>query len=358
MQDDDLLVDTPDALQSLCERLMGSSWLTVDTEFMREKTYYSRLCLVQVASEKEVACIDPLSIDDLSIFFELLHNRKILKVFHSATQDMEILMQESGQLPGPIFDTQVAAALLGQGDQIGYAALVKELLDIELDKSQTRTNWARRPLSTAQLKYAADDVRFLREVFLQQKSRLEEEGRLDWLREDCEKLEQEQKYQLLPEALLKRVKGQYRLPQAQRAIVQELAILREALAQKKNLPRKWILPDQAVLDIAQSDPNSIEDIQHISTLSQGQFKSYGEDILRQVVGARKRSSQTIPPYEGRLPPEQVRRVSDIQQKLRVYATNNDIHSGLLASRREIEQWVRAGEEVPLLSGWRYKLVGI
>jgi len=359
MAEEYLLINTADALQSLCERLSSCDWLAIDTEFMREKTYYSQLCLIQVASENEVACIDPLSFDDLSAFFTLMNNRKILKIFHAATQDMEILMQYSGKLPGPIFDSQIAAALLGQGDQIGYAALVDKLLQIKLDKSQTRTNWAKRPLSTAQLKYAANDVLYLREVFLKQRDQLKKQGRLDWLWEECAKLEEEQKYQLPPPALLKRVKGQHRLPQAIRAIVQELAIWRESKAQKKNLPRKWVLSDQSVLDIAQSDARSLEEIQSISSLSPGQIRSYQGDLLKQLETGRNLPENSWPEtqHSGKLPPEQATQVRDIQEQLHVIATENDINATLLASRREIELWVQTGKEISLTSGWRYELAG-
>jgi len=353
------LITTPDTLHSLCERLSSCEWLTIDTEFMREKTYYSQLCLIQVASENDVACIDPLCIDDLSPFFALLHNRSILKIFHAATQDMEILMQYSGQLPGPVFDTQIAAALLGQGDQTGYAALVEKLLGIELDKSQTRTNWAKRPLSAAQLKYAADDVRFLRQVFHKQKETLKKLERFDWQAEECAKLEEEQKYKLLPHALLKRVNGQHRLSQAIRAIIQELAIWRENIAQKKDLPRKWILSDQAILDIAQSNANSEEEIQSIPTLSPGQVKSYKGDLLNRIETGRNLPESSWPEtqHSGKLPPEQAARVRDIQEQLRTIATENNINATLLASRREIEQWVQSGEKTSLTTGWRHELVG-
>ncbi len=359
MPEDYPLINTPNTLRSLCERLSSCEWLTIDTEFMREKTYYSRLCLIQVASENHVACIDPLSIADLSAFFTLLHDRKILKIFHAASQDMEILMQYSGQLPGPVFDSQIAAALLGQGDQIGYAALVDKLLGVGLDKSQTRTNWAKRPLSNAQLKYAADDVRFLRQVFLQQKEALKKLGRLDWLWEESAKLEEEQKYKLLPHALLKRVKGQHRQPQVIRAIIQELAIWRESIAQKKDLPRKWILSDQAILDIAQSDAKTVKEIQSIATLSPGQLKSYAEDLLRQIETGRRIPEDRWPAAQqsGKLPVEQTTRVRDIQERLRAVATENNINATLLASRREIEQWVQTGEKMPLMTGWRHELAG-
>lgn len=352
-------VNTPDALYALCRRLSGSDWLTIDTEFMREKTYYPQLCLVQVASEQEVACIDPLGIDDLSPFFGLLQDRGILKIFHAATQDMEILLQYSGRLPGPIFDTQIGAALLGQDEQIGYAALVEKLLGIGLDKSQTRTNWAKRPLSAAQLEYAANDVRFLREVYLRQKNKLEKLARLDWLWEECAKLEDEQKYTLQSSALLKRVKGQHNRPPAERAIIQELAIWREAIAREKDLPRKWVLSDQTILDLAQSDANSLEEIQAIRTISPGQARAYAHDLLKRLNTGRDIPQSAWPEtiHRGKLPPEQTSRIRGIQEQLRSVAKTNNINPTLLASRSEIEQWVQTGREISLMSGWRYELAG-
>ncbi len=359
MPDNDHLIDTQDALQSLCKHLSSCQWLAIDTEFMREKTYYPQLCLVQVASENTLACIDALSLDDLSAFFSLLHNQSILKIFHAATQDIEILLQYSGHLPAPVFDTQIAAALLGQGDQIGYAALVDKLLGIELDKSQTRTNWTQRPLSSAQLEYAANDVRFLRQLFIKQEKTLKKLQRLDWQREECAKLEDPEKYKLSPQALLKRVKGQHRLPQAIRAVIQELAIWREDIAQQKDLPRKWILSDQAILDLAQSDANSLKEIQNIPSLSRKQVKSYQEDLLRQLEIGHRLPESRWPEiqYKEKLPPEQAIRVREIQEQLRKIATENNINASLLASRREIEQWVQTGEKMPFLTGWRHALAG-
>ncbi len=179
-----LFVERAEQLHEVCARLAQSEWLTVDTEFLREKTYYPQLCLVQIASANEVACIDPLRVTDLDPLIALFSNPNILKIFHAARQDMEMFWHSQRMLPAPLFDTQVAAPLLGYSEQMGYATLVKERLGIDIDKSETRTDWSRRPLTTSQLDYAAADVRHLAELFPKMRDELNQRGRLEWLAED------------------------------------------------------------------------------------------------------------------------------------------------------------------------------
>ena len=232
-------IETPADLSALCEQLKRSDWLTLDTEFIREETYYPQLCLIQVATDDVVACIDPLAIDDLSPLMEVFYDPAITKVLHSARQDLEIFQNLRGRPPENIFDTQIAATLLGQGDQIGYGNLAKAMLGVELDKAHSRTDWAKRPLSPEQLDYAADDVRYLRDIYKQQIQQLQEMGRLQWLDEDFAQLSNPALYEPPIADAWKRLKGLNRLKGVQLAIVRELAQWREELAKERNLPRRW-----------------------------------------------------------------------------------------------------------------------
>ncbi|HEY3488340.1 MAG TPA: ribonuclease D, partial [Gammaproteobacteria bacterium] len=193
------------ALERLCTELANNPWLVVDTEFIREKNYYPKLCLVQIGNGDTLACIDTLAVKDLTPLCELLADPRCIKVFHAAGQDLEIFYYLTGAVPQPIFDTQLAAAFLGHGEQIGYANLVKTLLDVQLDKSHTRTDWSRRPLSSGQIEYALDDVRYLRDIYLHLRQALVQAGRLEWADEDSKALTAVERYRPDPEGAWQRI---------------------------------------------------------------------------------------------------------------------------------------------------------
>ncbi|HIP53069.1 MAG TPA: ribonuclease D, partial [Chromatiales bacterium] len=207
----ELYIDTQEGLTALCAELGDSRWLAVDTEFLRERTYYPQLCLVQVASEEIAACIDPLTIDDLSPLRDLLLNPDTLKVFHAARQDLEILFQLWEAVPAPVFDTQIAATLLGLGDQTGYANVVEQVLKVTLAKEHSRTDWTRRPLLEEQRRYALDDVIYLGRLYQEMHARLENLGRTHWLREDFNALVDPALYRIQPESMWQRIRGRQRL---------------------------------------------------------------------------------------------------------------------------------------------------
>ncbi len=353
------LIDTADALQQLCQRLATKQWFAIDTEFLREKTYYPKLCLIQVASDEEIACIDPLAIDDLTHLKTLLANTAVTKVFHSASQDMEALLYTLGQTPTPIFDTQIAAGLLGQGDQTGYAALVEKLLQVQLPKSQTRTDWSRRPLSPEQLRYAADDVRYLRQIYPLQMTQLAQQNRLDWVREDCAMLEDPKKYQPQASTVLRRVKGQHLLPIRQRATIRELALWREQQAEKRNLPRKWVLSDNAVLALAQNPPATADDLRNIDNLPSKTASRHGNELLTIIHDSLSLDdaeiARRIP--QKKLTPEETGKVKAVQKILAEIAQAENINPSLIASRKDIEHLIQIGNNIPLMRGWRYELAG-
>jgi ribonuclease D len=226
-------IDTSAALTVVCAQLRGNPWLILDTEFLREKTYYPKLCLLQVATPDLIACIDPLALEDLTPLLDVIYDEGIMKVLHAARQDMEIFFHLRNALPAPVFDTQIAALLLGYPDQIGYGNLVKETLGIELDKLHSRTDWSRRPLSDEQIRYAAEDVFYLAQVYRHLVEKLTGLGRLDWLSEDFARLTQVELYSNDPEQAWLKVRGSNRLRGPSLAVLQALAQWRETVARDR-----------------------------------------------------------------------------------------------------------------------------
>ncbi len=355
-----LYIDNPAELQTLCQRLRGSSWLALDTEFLREKSYFPRLCLLQVASEDLVACIDPLQLPDLESLLELIYDPAITKVLHSARQDMEIFYHLRGALPGPLFDTQIAAALLGYGDQVGYGALVREMLGVELAKSHTRADWSLRPLEPEQLRYAVDDVRYLRDIYREQLRMLEEAGRTGWLTEDFARLEDPATYRNRPEDAWSRIRGRQQLRGAQLAVLQALAAWREEQAVERDRPRKWLLRDDVLLELARRQPKDHQALNRIRGLEEGARRRWGSELIALIREARERPREQWPQEEKRpqLSLEQEGLVDALMALLRLVASENRISPASLASRRELERIVCGERDSPVLQGWRRELCGV
>ena len=287
-------IDTAAGLAAFCSRLSAVDWFALDTEFLREKTYYPKLCLLQIATTDEVACIDPLALDDLGPLLAVLADPRITKVMHSCRQDMEIFYQLAGRAPAPVFDTQVAAPLLGYADQIGYANLVKEIAGVALDKLHTRADWSVRPLTQAQIRYAADDVIYLVDIYRRIVARLQELGRLDWLAEDFRQLSEAGLYDMAPASAWLKVKGAHRLKGASLSILQSLAQWREETARSKDRPRGWLLRDDAMLDIARHKPDTPEALKAIRGLSDSLLNRSGEELLGIVEQAIARKPSPFP----------------------------------------------------------------
>jgi len=355
----DLYINSTRELQQLCVRLQQHDWLTLDTEFIREKTYRPRLCLIQVANPEVVACIDPLAIDDLTPLLDILYDPKLTKVLHAARQDLEIFFELRGHLPQPIFDTQIAATLLGQGDQIGYAALVMDELGIALDKGHARTDWCQRPLDAAQLLYAADDVRHLREVYLRQYQRLETMGRLTWLEEDFNTLTDPQLYRNPPELAWQRIKGTNRLRGVQLAVLQQLAAWREERARQLDKPRRWIVGDDQLLDMSRLMPLDITQLDRLRGLEEGTKRRYAEEWFKVISEANQMPRERWPVVqEGpRLESSQEPIVDALMALLREYCDEAQVTPAAVASRRDLERLVLGDSEIPLLHGWRAAIAG-
>lgn len=355
----DIFVNTEEGLAELCDRLKGQRVLALDTEFLREKTYHAQLCLLQVAGTDVVACVDPLAIENIDPLLDIIYDPGIIKVMHSARQDMEILFDLRGELPRPLFDTQIAATLMGFGEQVGYANLVKGMLGIELDKLHTRTDWTQRPLDTEQLKYAADDVRYLFKIYHQQVEALTSKGRQAWLQEDFEELTSIETYAPPPDTLWKRVKGKQRLKGVQLAILRDLAIWREERAMKINRPRRWVLKDDVMVDIARFAPRDVAGLEKIRGLESKTIQNQGESLLGVITQAKESAKDTWPrlPQGQRLTPEQDVLVDVLMAVVRKRGAEQEVSPALLASRKDLEAVVLGQTDVHLLHGWRAELAG-
>lgn len=249
-------IQTAAELDALIEELKGSKFICIDTEFLREKTYFAKLCLIQVNNGDVSAIVDPLAIDDIKPFGVLLADHTITKVFHAGSQDIAILYHATGIMPSPVFDTQVAAALLGYPLQVGYGPLVRSMCGVRLAKADSYTDWARRPLSDNQVKYALDDVAYLPQMYEHMKASLSKKGRLEWLDADFKELTNPAKYDNEPREMWRRVKRVSSLSRQQLAIAREIAAWREQEAVKRNVPRKWVLSDEAIIEITRKAPST------------------------------------------------------------------------------------------------------
>ncbi len=352
-------VDTPQALKALCRELQSAKVIAVDTEFIREKTYYAKLCLIQVASDSVTACVDPIALDNLDELMAVLYSPDKLKLFHAAWQDLEIFYDQWERIPTPIFDTQIAAALLGFSDQIGYANLVAQLLDIQLDKTAVRTDWAQRPLSPQQLAYAADDVNYLLELYPLVLQRLRELGRDSWLDEDFTSLTESNGYAKPADTAWQRISGHGRLKPRQLAALQRLATWRELQARQRNKPRKWILSDDLLLMLAKHLPSDKEKLSKVRGLPERILNQAGNDIIAAIKDALDLANDALPTVsqKQRLTTEQECLTDTLMAYLRLLAQENQISPASLSSRKEIEKMVRGERDIPLLHGWRKHLAG-
>ncbi|NOQ94949.1 MAG: ribonuclease D, partial [Methylophaga sp.] len=287
-------IDTEVELISFCQTIADATWMTVDTEFLREKTYSPQLCLIQVATDEHIACIDPLAIPDLTPILDLIYNPDITVVFHAARQDLELLYMIRGNLPTNVFDTQIAATVLGYGDQIGYGNLVKQCINVDLDKAHSRTDWTKRPLDPAQIEYAADDVRYLRDVYKLLTKQLTDKNRTHWLDEDFAILTSTDTYKSDPDNIWRKVKGFGRLKGLQLAILQRLAAWREQRAIKSNRPRRWIVKDDILLDLAKLGPESIDKFSMIRGLEANTISRHGDALLAEIKQAKTLDKEQWP----------------------------------------------------------------
>lgn len=346
-------------LEAFARRAASSSVLAIDTEFLREKTYYANLCLLQLATDTEVAVVDPFAVDDLKVLVPLLEDPSIVKLFHAAGQDLEILYRELGVLPSPVFDTQVAATLLGHTQQIGYGPLVHSLCGVNLKKSDSFTDWSRRPLSDSQLAYAADDVIYLPKMYRIMRERLEAKGRLGWLDNDFAALSDPANYVSDAGERFKRLKRVGQLNRQQLSAAREVACWRELTAQQRDLPRKWVLTDEQIVEACRREARTIDEL----FMVRGVREKLGTRDARVVVAALVRgldaAPDTWPELDKSLKSEpNVDAELDLMEALvRLRAKENDIAMQTLASHSELCRVARGYRDVDVLRGWRRALIG-
>jgi ribonuclease D len=355
------MIDDPAALAAFCARLASADFITVDTEFMRERTYWPQLCLVQVAGPEEAACVDPLADGmDLKPLLERLYDPRQLKVFHAARQDLEIFFHMTGDVPKPLFDTQVAGMVCGYGEAASYETLAGQLAGARIDKSARFTDWAARPLSQRQLEYALADVTHLRKVYAALARRLTATGRAPWLGEEMAVLMDPATYRLDPEESWKRFKPRAAKPRYL-AVLKEVAAWREREAQKRDLPRNRVLRDESVVDIAAHPPATPEELARLRGLSRGFVEGrMGQDLLTAIQRGLKLPESEIPHLEpvpdtpGGLAPT----VELLKVLLKMKSEAAGVAQKLVASTADLERIAADDEaDVPALRGWRRQLFG-
>lgn len=356
-----MYIDNTQSLEEVLPALAAAPVLALDTEFMREKTYYARLCLLQIGTADDVYVIDTIALaDDLPLLAPVLASPHSVKVFHAGSQDVEILLRATGAAPAPVFDTQIAATLAGFPTQVGYAQLVKDLVDVTIDKADTFTDWAKRPLSEAQLIYAAEDVRHLPRVYEILRERLTREGRLAWLADDFERLADPETYSASPRQQYLRVKRASTLDRRGLAVLREVAEWRELEAQRADIPKRWLVADESLVEIARRRPKSPAELRAIRGVSERVGSRSSVSLIEAIRRGESVPEQDLPrlPKRSRIPRDAQPIADMLSAVLRVRAREHDIAPTLLASRDELERFA-AGEYEghPLMAGWRHSIVG-
>ena len=347
-------------LADVCRRMAKHPFITVDTEFLRETTYYPLLCVAQMASAEEAVVVDALAADiDLSPFYALMADEKVMKVFHAARQDIEIVWHEAELIPHPIFDTQVAAMVLGYGDSISYDQLVQRITGDTLDKSHRFTDWTRRPLSDAQLRYAISDVTHLRDVYLKLVEDLRLRGRVDWVEDEMRILTSPETYRMEPENAWQRLKTRVRKPK-ELAVLIEVAAWREREAQSRDVPRSRVLKDEVIADIAVHAPTNPDKLKNLRSLPKGFERSrWGDAIVAAVSRGLARDPKTLPlPARTQPVANGTAVVELLKVLLRMVSERHHVAAKVIATVDDLER-IAADDaaDVPALTGWRRELFG-
>ena len=355
-----MFISNRESFRAFIERASSSSFLAIDTEFLREKTYYAKLCLLQIATENEVAIIDPFKVGSLTPLAVLFEDEAIVKVFHACDQDIEILYHEIGVAPKPLFDTQVAAALLGHPKQVGYGALVHSICGVTLKKADSFTDWSVRPLSDSQIKYAADDVIYLAKMYGPIVEKLEKAGRLSWLKHDFDELCDPARFTVDPRKRFRHLKRGNQLTRKQLSAAREMAARREQRAESRNLPRKWVMTDEQIVEICKRESRTIDDL----FLVRGVREKLSTRDAREVV-ALLCKGMGLPedewPTTGRS--DRSERNVDVEvglmgALLHLRAREAGVAPQAIASTSDLAALARGHkEDNELLRGWKYELVG-
>ena len=355
-----VITSTQDLIEA-CARLASHDYVAVDTEFMREQTFWPDLCLIQLAGPDTEVIVDPMAPGiDLKPFYDLMSEKRVVKVFHAARQDIEIVYSEAGLIPIPVFDTQIAAMVCGFGESVSYVNLVKKVTGRDLDKSSRFTDWSRRPLSEKQLVYAIGDVTHLRDIYLHLKKELETTNRASWLDEEMAELTAPSTYESHPENAWQRLKMRVKNRKSL-AVLIELAAWRERLAQAQDVPRGRILRDEALYDIANQAPTTPEQLSELRTLSEGFARSQrAKEIIEAVKRGLSRDMKTVPPLSNNQPmsAEATATTELLKVLLKASAARHRVAPRLIADTSELERIANeADPDVPALKGWRRQLFG-
>ena len=354
-----MYITTQDQLERFCQDAADSAAIAVDTEFIRERTFFPQLCLVQVATHELSATIDPLALGSLQPLAALMSNPQVVKVMHACAQDLEVLNDALGFVPAPVFDTQLAASFLGMRLQVGYAALVDSYTGVHLPKAESLTDWSKRPLDAEQLRYAEDDVRFLPDIYDTMMTQLVARKRMGWLEPEMAELTDPARYVRDPREAYLHLKRSGKFTRRQLAISREVCAWRDEVAAKRNLPRRWILSDELVVETCKRAPKSVESLRRI----RGTDQLSKEDTARLVDAVRR----GVACPTDKLPPIQHRRqrtsiesdgVLDLMYAvLRIVSDANGIAPQLVATREDLLDFAQGREDARLAKGWRYDLAG-
>lgn len=354
-----MYISTNEDLTAFCNRARAFSAIAIDTEFLREKTYHAKLCLVQVATPDECVVIDPLAIDDLGPLAELMTDDGTLKVFHACSQDMEVLCHALGSVPAPIFDTQVAAGFLGERAQCSYHNLVSTFCGVSLPKTESLTDWSRRPLSPKQIEYALDDVRYLIDAYRVIESKLHSLGRTAWVRDEIRPLADPAHYRSDPRAAFKRVKRVNACTRRQLAVARELASWREQRAETRDIPRKWVMSDEVLLALCKRAPQTVEDFRAVRGTEQ--LSARDVEVALDAIARGRRCPQENLPSIGRAhraPAPELESVIDLMYALiRLVSERSGVATSLIISRDGLLDYIEHPERSSLREGWRFELVG-
>ena len=353
-----ILLETPAQLAEAKTAWASKTILGIDTEFVRERTYRAELGLVQISDGETAWLLDPIAAKDLEALRWLLTQPDILKVLHSCSEDLEVLLNSVGVLPQPLVDTQIACAMLGQPLQMGYHSACEWLLNVPIDKEQTRSNWCKRPLSERQLHYAAMDVVLLPEMLELLRTRLEDLGRWSWLEEDVARMQRNAQLTVAPEEAYLRFNGGGRLDDPSLRVLRALACWREQTAIDRNLARGFVIPDSALVQMAKAKPASIGDLRNIDGIHPRALKRNQQALLQLISGADSDRSPLT--RHEQLSDVQRRKINEMRKLVQAKAQQLGVEPALLASRRELEKLIRAngnGEPVPeRFTGWRKAVI--
>jgi ribonuclease D len=347
-------IDRSDQLPALARSLESQQWIGVDTEFLRERTFFPKLCLLQLAAGGEIWCVDTLRVGSLEPLMTALTRGSTRKLLHAARQDLEAVYLTSKGIVSPVFDTQIAAACIGLKPQIGYAELVKTLLDVALPKGQTRTDWSKRPLTPEQLQYAADDVRYLADVAAALSDQLAKLNRMHWVIEDCRALAQPELYEPDLSKSWQRLRGIAQLPPKSRGFAKAIAIWRERLARDRDLPRAWILDDAALFAIAQAAPESKAALDAVKPLNE----RFAASLLEALASAAQAEPTDLEPAADLRPTaEQKALIERLNKVVDARAQELKVSAEVLAPRGEIKAIALGDRDTSAFQGWRAGEIG-